>query len=153
MRDARLLRLFELIDAAGYTVEYVPLPPDRDGETNHDLKVVRIQYDLTIRPYRSTIGHETAHVVFGDEPSMFGPVKAKQERRADEWAALQLISLDDYRQSESHHDGNVEAMAIDLSVTTDLIDSFRNVLMRTETSVYLAPKMGAGQFASRVEVA
>lgn len=153
MRDTKLLRMFELIDAAGYSVEYVALPPDRDGETNHERKVVRIQYDLSFRPYRSTVAHEACHVAFGDEPSMFGPVNAKQERRADEWAALQLVTLDDYRHAEAQHEGNVEAMAIDLSVTTDLVEAFRNVLMRTETSVYLAPRMGAGQFAHRVEVA
>lgn len=153
MKDKKLLRMFELIEAAGYTVEYVALPPDRDGETNHERKVVRIQFDLSFRPYRSTVAHEACHVVFGDAPSMFGPVNAKQERRADEWAALQLITLDEYRHAETLHDGNVEAMAIDLCVTTDLVDAFRKVLMRTETSVYVAPKLGVGQFAHRVEVA
>lgn len=153
MRDTKLLRMFELIDAAGYTVDYVALPPDRDGETNHDRKVVRIQFDLSFRTYRSTVAHEACHVVFGDEPSMFGPVNAKAERRADEWAALQLVSLDEYRHAEMQHDGNVEAMAIELCVTTDLVEAFRNVLMRTETSVYLSPRMGTGQFTHRVEVA
>lgn len=153
MRDKKLLRMFELIDAAGYTVDYVSLPPDRDGETNHERKVVRIQHDLSFRPYRSTVAHETAHVVFGDEPSMFGPVNAKQERRADEWAALQLIDLDDYRQSESRHDGCVDAIAIDLSVTTDLIDSYRRVLLRTDRHVYIAPRLGTDQYLHRIAIA
>ncbi|WP_295014844.1 ImmA/IrrE family metallo-endopeptidase [uncultured Microbacterium sp.] len=145
--------MFELIEASGYTVEYVELSPDRDGETDHDRKVVSIQFDLSLRPYRSTIAHEACHVVFGDEPSMFGPVNAKQERRADEWAAHQLIDLEEYRQSEAVHEGCVEAMAIDLCVTTDLVEAFRRVLLRTHSAVYVAPRMGAGQFAGRVAVA
>lgn len=53
----------------------------------------------------SVLAHELAHAVFGDVPSKFGPVNAKQERRAEEWAALRLIDRTEYRCLEMAHEG------------------------------------------------
>ena len=153
MRDQKLKELYEMLDALGVEVEFCELPPDLDGEYDHDRKLIRIQHDLRTRRYRSTLAHETCHAVFGDIPSRFGPVNAKQERRAEEWAALRLIDLADYRHEEERHSGHVEAMAIALNVTTDLVEAFRAVLLRVGQTVYVSPKMGAGRFSHRIEVA
>jgi len=153
MRDLKLKALYEHLDALGVEVEFCDLPEDRDGEYDHDRRLIRIQHDLLTRRYRSTLAHETCHAVFGDIPSRFGPVNAKQERRAEEWAALQLIELADYRHAEERHGGHLDAMAIALNVTTDLVTAFRSVLLRVGQTVYVAPKMGTGRFAHRVEVA
>lgn len=153
MRDLKLKALYETLDALGVTVEFCELPEDIDGDYDHDTRHMRVQHDLLTRRYRSTIAHETCHAVFGDVRSKFGPVNAKQERRADEWAALRLIDLSDYRREEERHAGHVEAMAIALNVTTDLVNAFRSILLRVGPSVYVSPRMGAGQFTHRVEVA
>lgn len=152
MKDTKLAFLYETIDALGYRVEFGNVAGDRDGETIHEKKLVRIQWDLTVRPYRSTVGHECAHVVFRDHPSRFGPVNAKQERRADEWAARQLITLDEYRAAEARHDGHIEAMAIDLLVTVDIVQAFQRVLLRIGDTVYVDPRMGAGQAEARIDL-
>lgn len=151
--DAKLLHLFETLDALGVTVEYGELGDDRDGDYCHETRHMRVQHDLPYRRYRSTIAHETCHAVFADVPSRFGPVNAKQERRADEWAALRLIGLDDYREAERRHDGHVEAMAIALSVTVELVEAYRALLLRVGDTVYLEPRMGAGRWRHRIEVA
>lgn len=153
MRDAKLKQIYDMLDALGVRVEFCEMPEDRDGEYVHDDRLIRIQHDLRTRRYRSALAHECCHAVFGDVPSKFGPVNAKQERRADEWAALRLIDLADYRREEERHDGHVEGMAIALNVTTDLVQAFRRILLRVGQDVYVAPRMGAGQWAHRVEVA
>lgn len=153
MRDAKLKQIYDMIDALDVRVEFGELPADRDGEYLHDALLIRIQHDLLTRSYRSTIAHECAHAVFADVPSKFGPVNAKQERRADEWAALRLIDISDYRHEEDRHDGHIEGMAIALNVTVEIVEAFRRVLLRVGQDVYVAPKMGAGQWMHRVEVA
>lgn len=150
--DSKILELYDMLDALGVRVEFCDLPGDRDGEYRHDERVIRIQHDLLFRRYISTLAHECCHAVFGDVPSMFGPANAKLERRADEWAALRLIDPDAYQREEHRHDGHVEAMAIALRVTTELVDAFRRVLLRVGRDVYIAPKMGTGQWAHRIEV-
>lgn len=149
--DAKLLSLFEMLDALNVTVEYCDVPADRDGDYDHATRHMRIQHDLPYRRYRSAIGHETCHAVFGDVKSRFGPVGAKQERRADEWAALRLIDLEDYQQQEQRHDGHVEAMAIALGVTVELVEAYRGLLFRSGDAVYVEPRMGAGNWLHRVD--
>lgn len=144
--------LMDMADALGVTVEYANLT-SRNGEYRQDLKRIRLREGMTIRQERSVLAHEIAHAVFADVPSKFGPVNAKQERRADEWAALRLITPGAYRASEEQWDGHLAAMAYDLGVTTKLITAFQRVLARIGDTVYVDPRMGAGQWAHRVEVA
>ena len=151
--DAKLLAIYEALDALGVDVEFCELPEEMDGEYIHERRLIRIQHDLLMRRYRSTLAHECCHAVFGDVPSRFGPVNAKQERRADEWAALRLIGLDDYRRQESRHEGHVEAMAVALNVTVDLVEAFQRVLLRVGDTVYVAPTLGVGGYQARVDVA
>ena len=153
MKDSRLKRIYDMIDALGVRIEYCDdLPDDMDGEYVHEEKLIRIRFDLSTRVYRSTLPHECCHAIWGDIPSKFGPVNAKQERRADEWAAMQMIGLDEYRQQEARHDGNVEAIAVALDVTADMVEVYRKMLLRVEDIVYLDPRMGAGEYGARIEV-
>ncbi len=137
----------------GIRVRYVDMPPDRDGEYDHGRKVIRIQKGMPERAHRSVLAHECAHAIFGDVPSRFGPVKAKQERRADEWAALRLIDIDAYKRAEIIHQGHADGMAIELDVLVELIDAFRRILLRVGDTVYVNPRMGHGQYHHREEVA
>lgn len=151
--DSKILKLYEALDALDVRVEFAELPDDRDGEYRHDERLIRIQHDLPFRRYVSTLAHECCHAVFGDTPSKFGPVNAKQERRADEWAALRLIDPIEYRQQEARHDGHLDAMAIALRVTTEIVEAFRRVLLVVGEDVYVNAKMGTGQWSHRIEAA
>ena len=65
--DKALQVVLDMIGSPGVQIEYVELPPDRDGEYIHEERLIRIQHDLSHRPMRSTIANECAHAVFGDE--------------------------------------------------------------------------------------
>ncbi|HWV49299.1 MAG TPA: ImmA/IrrE family metallo-endopeptidase [Microbacterium sp.] len=141
--------LRDMADALGLTIEYVNLAT-RDGEYRHDLNLIRLREGMTLRKERCTLAHELAHAVFADVPSKFGPVNAKQERRADEWAAMRLIGLNQYQAAEEQWSGNIGAMAFDLGVTTKIIRAYQRVLERIGDTVYVGPRMGDGQWIARV---
>jgi hypothetical protein len=147
------LQMYEALDALGVRVEHVNLPRDRDGEYIHRRRLIRLQEGMPERLHRSVLAHECAHAVFEDVPSKFGPVNAKQERRADEWAALRLMSIEAYRHAETLHQGHVEAMAVELNVIVDLVEAFQRILLRIGDTVYVQPRMGAGQWLHRGQVA
>jgi hypothetical protein len=125
-------RLFSLAERLGVRVEYADLPPDRDGEYYRDRALIRLQHRMPARLHRSVLAHECAHARYGDAPARVPALGAKQEVRADEWAALQLIDRDDYARAEALHDAHPGAMAVELGVTSDLIDAYRRVLSRRE---------------------
>jgi len=146
--DAGLLRL---ANDLGVKVEYAALGT-RDGEYRHDLRLIRLQHGMTARLERSVFAHELGHAAFEHSPTMFGPMHAKQERMADEWAALHLIALEQYQRAEALHDGHVSAMAFELGVIGRLVDCYRNLLTRIGDSTYLLAKMGAGQWRARIRL-
>lgn len=139
----------ETIDALGVDVVYAELPEDRDGEYIHHLSLIRLRPGMRRRLHRSVAAHECAHAVFADVPSRFGPRNAKQERRADEWAALRLVDIDEYKLAERIHAGHIDAIALELDVTTDIVEAFRRILTRFGDTVYVGAKMGAGMWHHR----
>lgn len=145
--------LADLADQAGLNVEYVTLRHGIDGEYLHARGLIRLRPGMGARRHRSVLAHELAHAAYADRSTPFGPLHSKQERRADEWAALRLISPEDYRHVEEMREGHAGAMACDLGVMTSIVVAYRNVLERLGETVYVDPKMGAGQWAHRVEVA
>lgn len=145
--------LADIADTHGITIEFAHLPADIDGEYIHAQKLIRLRRGMSARHHRSVLAHELGHAAFGDIPSKFGPVHAKQERRAEEWAALRLIAVDDYRRAEQIHHGHAGAMALDLGVMRSTVLAFRGMLTRLGEATYVDAKMGAGQFAHRAEVA
>lgn len=145
--------ILDILDALGVVVVHADLPADRDGEYIHRKRVIRLQRGLPHRLRRSVLAHECAHAVFADVPSKFGPVNAKQERRADEWAARRLISLPAYMRAEILHDAHDEGMAVELDVSIDLIEAYRRTLLVIGDRTYVQPKMGSGQWRHRDEVA
>lgn len=152
MKDAKLLALYEMLDSRGVKVEFTDdVPVNEDGYFDPDTRIVWLRASLTERPYRATLAHETAHVIYDDVESIIPSVNRKQERRADEWAAIFLIERDEYRAAEAQHDGNAEAIALALNVTTDLVEVFQGLLLRIGDLVYVGPRMGAGQWIERLE--
>lgn len=145
-------RLFAIADALGITIHVRHLREDRDGQYVHSHKSIHLRPGMHARHGRSVLAHELAHAVFGDVPSRFGPVNAKQERRAEEWAALQLIDHDAYRQLEQTHGVHPSQIALELGVMTSIVNAYRGLLQRIGNTTYLDARMGAGQWAHRVEV-
>lgn len=145
--------LLDLAEQAGVRIEYCALRDDRDGEYVHARNLIRLRPGMSERRHRSVLAHELGHAAFGDVPTRFGPVHAKQERRAEEWAALRLISIDDYRHVEALRDGHAGAMALDLGVMRSTVEAFASVLQRIGDAVYVDARMGDGQWIHRVEVA
>lgn len=145
--------LLDLADSAGIRIEYATLHPDRDGEYVHAQNLIRLRPGMSTRLARSVLAHELGHAAFADVPSRFGPVNAKQERRADEWAALRLISHDDYVRAEVLHDGHAGAIAVELGVVRSIVDAYRRVLLRVDGIVYEKPGMGAGNWTEKYEIA
>lgn len=109
---------------------------------------IRLDPALPRRVARSVLAHELAHHVFGDQPSPHGPVRAKQERRANEWAALRLITPEAFADAERIRGGHTASMAHDLDVIPELVDAFRQVLLRIGDTTYVEPRMGARQYRS-----
>lgn len=143
--------LLDMADALGVSVEHTPLAR-RDGEYRHDLKLIRLREGMTLRLERSILAHELGHAVFGDVVSKHGPVNAKQERRADEWAALRLITPQAYAAAEERWHGHVGAIAYDLGVISRLVTTYQGLLTRIGDTVYQQPRHGTGQWTRRIEV-
>jgi Zn-dependent peptidase ImmA (M78 family) len=154
MRDSTRASLLDMADALEVRIVYADLSHlERDGDYCFRTNTIRLQEGMAPRLYNSVLAHELAHAVFGDSRSMFGPINAKQERRADEWAALRLIDLDAYREAEHLRDGHIPSMAYDLGVIEDSVEAYQRVLVRVGDTLYLQPRMGAGQWAERIALA
>lgn len=119
------------------------------GGYHHASSTVRLDPDMPRRVARSVLAHEIAHAVFHDQPAAHGPARAKQERRANEWAALRLITPEAFADVERHRGGHSPSMAHDLAVTTELVDAYKSLLLRLGDVTYLRARLGAGQWDHR----
>ncbi|MGN7968982.1 ImmA/IrrE family metallo-endopeptidase [Microbacterium sp. 22296] len=145
--------LEDLARQGGIHIEHERLPDGRDGQSWTDRKITRLRPGMHARLHRCVLAHELGHHALAHTPTRFGPVHAKQERAAEEWGALRLITLDDYRHVEELRDGHAGAMALELGVMRTTLEAFQSVLLRLGDSVYVQPKMGAGSWTHRIEVA
>lgn len=117
----------------------------RSGYAPNDQTIV-LKPGMRGRVLRSVLAHEIGHHVLGHRPTEFGLIRSRQERSANEWAARFLIDIHSYREVEHLRDGNVPTMAHDLNVTPELVIAYQGTLERIGTSVYVRPRMGAGQW-------
>lgn len=140
--------LFDYADHLGVTIEWAKLKT-RNGEYRDDLKRIRLKQGMPRRLERFTLAHELAHATFGDVPTMFPIENARQEERADEWAAHQLIDIDKYREVEQLRDGHQPSIAYDLDVVTPCITAYQRLLARFGDSVYVRPRMGTGAWSTK----
>lgn len=145
--------LLDLADQAGIRIEYGRLRDGRDGEYIHCDRLIRLRAGMHARLHRSVLAHELAHAAFAHVPSKFGPVHAKQERMAEEWAALRLISPADYQHVERLHEGHPGAMALELGVMKSILLAYQGLLARLGDNVYVRPRMGTGMWEHRQNVA
>lgn len=143
--------LWKLADDLGLTVRerrgahrsgYLP------GDDHIDLRP-----GMRGRVLQSVMAHEIGHHVLGHRPTDFGLIRKRQELAANVWAAHTLITPEAYRDAERLRDGHGPSMAFDLNVSDELLVIFQQTLLRTDQATYVRPRMGAAQFAHRIEVA
>ena len=148
-RDQRdIPHLIDVATEMGITV--VERKGRHRGGYHDGLRQIRLNPGMSERVTRSFLAHEIAHAVFRDVPSPYGPVKAKQERRAWEWAALYLIDPASFAETEKHRDGHSPSMATALMVTVEVVDALRQILSRVRDTVSAAPQVDAAQFSHRL---
>jgi hypothetical protein len=145
--------LEDLARQGGIRIEYGRVRDGNDGQSWVDRKLTRLRPSMNARLHRCVLAHELGHHALAHTPTRFGPVHAKQERAAEEWGALRLITLDDYRHVEEIHAGHPGAMALELGVMRSTLEAFQAVLLRLGNTVYVQPRMGAGAWTHRIEVA
>ncbi|MBW9093152.1 ImmA/IrrE family metallo-endopeptidase [Microbacterium jejuense] len=116
-----------------------------------DERIIRLTPGMPRRAARSVLAHELGHHVLGHRPTDFGPIRSRQERQANEWAAQHLIRHDVYIESERIRDAHLGSMAHDLDVAPELVAVYRAMLQRMGDATYVKPRMGAGQWMYRAE--
>lgn len=118
-----------------------------------DEAVIHLTPGMSSRRVRCVLAHEIAHHALGHRPAAHGPVRARQEAAANDWAARRLIDPDRYAEVEHQRDGHLTSMAHDLHVVPELLEVFQRRLLRVGDTVYVAPRMGLGEYSARIEVA
>lgn len=146
-----MLKLLQLAEDLGLTV--IEQRTTHTSGYRPDERAIRLTPGMPQRAARSVLAHEIGHHVLGHRPTEFGPIRARQEREANEWAAQYLIDPRAYRDSERLRDGHLGSMAHDLDVAPELLAVYRGLLRRLGDTVYVAPKMGAGQWTAAEQVA
>lgn len=100
------------------------------GGYRPDENTVRLRPGLPRRAARSVLAHEIGHHVLGHLPQPFGPLRKRQERAANEWAARHLISAAGYAEAERIHEGHVGTIAHTLDVHPELVIAYQRILQR-----------------------
>lgn len=139
----------DMAESLNTAVEYAPLR-SRDGEYRHDLSRIRLREGISERLTRWTPAHKLGHAHCGHELLLFGRADSRQERAADEWAALHTIDPHQYREVEADRDGHVPSMAHDLGIVSRGVRVYQSLLARLGEHVYVHPRHGAGQYAGRL---
>lgn len=113
---------------------------------------IRVSPGLSRRATCSILAHELAHAMLGHVPAPDAATRARQERRADEWAARLLISPDSYAEAERSRGTHVASLAFELGVTIEIVTAYRRLMHRVGDTTYVDAKMGRGQWAHRTAV-
>lgn len=95
-----------------------------------DERLIHLRRGMSSRTVRSVLAHEIAHHVLGHLPTLFGPIRNRQERQANEWAADYLIDRQDYIEVEYLREGHVPSMAFDLDVAPELVVAYQSLIRR-----------------------
>ena len=90
------------------------------GFYHHPSRTISTRRGLSVAQYKSTLAHELGHAVNGDTPTT-GHYHARQERRADEYAARLLLDGADVHTIITANGGHLAPAAYELEVTTHLL--------------------------------
>ena len=95
------------------------------------VRTITTRRGLSIAEYRSSLAHELAHAHYRDVPCRDPVRHARQERRADIWAAHLLLDGTDVEATLRWHHHHRAPAAYELEVTVHLLDTYLNHLERT----------------------
>ena len=112
-----------------HVIETNDLRPEWDGMYLHHRSLILIRKGLDYWKRRSILAHELGHVFYRDETHG----DTRLEKRANEYAALLLISKDEYRAAELLHGPHPGAIAHELGVTPDVVNTWRDIYIRALT--------------------
>lgn len=76
---------------------------------------------LPIAQYKSTLAHELGHAHYQDKRVPDGHFHARQERRADSFAASLLLNTSDVETTLTWHNGHLSPAAYELEVSEHLL--------------------------------
>lgn len=99
----------------------------KKGYYLHYSRTISLRNNLSERAFRSTLAHELAHAIHGDEPTGLAWMDSRIERRADEFAAQLLIDPAEYAAAEAQHGPHDDAIAYELGVTRHLLAAWRSL--------------------------
>lgn len=122
------------------------------GGFHSGSRTIRLSPGGSMRTTRSVLAHEIGHAVYQDTYTPYGPARARQEARANEWAAGHLITPEAYAAAEEHRGFHAASLAFELGVTVELVEAYQRLLQRIGDTVYVAPRMGAGLWDHRIQV-
>lgn len=111
----------------GLRVEEDCLPRGMNGYYCDALGLIVLHDKLNARQRRCTLCHELIHARHHDHGcgTRYG---AKCERRCRRETALALISPVDYGMAETVYEGNTWMMAVELGVTIQVLNDYRQLL-------------------------
>lgn len=123
------------------------LPPQRLGAYLDDQKLILIRSGLTHVLEQETLHHEYAHAYYRDRSC-----HPRTEKRAWGFAARLIVDPVEYVKAE-RVSADPAFIAHELGTTARIIRAFQGSLARVGHVTYLAPRMGIGQWAHRLELA
>lgn len=121
----QLLRLAEEQD-----LRVVEGPGRTRGGFDPATKTIRLNPGMSGRLTRSVLAHELGHAHLGHVPTQVPEVRARQECRADEWAACRLITPRAYAEAEALRGPHLASLAFELGVTIELVSAYQRLLCR-----------------------
>lgn len=117
-----------LADSLGIDVCSRSLPGELEGFYHAPTNLIVIDRDMDYTMKRCTLTHELVHWSHGD--STCDPViHARIENRARRETATLLVSPADYALAETVYEGDVGRIAVELNVTEQVIDDYRDMIL------------------------
>lgn len=94
------------------------------GYYDDATRTISTRRGLSIAEYRSTLAHELGHAHYRDV-RVRDPVRhARQERRADKWAARLLLDEVDITKALACHSGHLAPTAHELEITQHILNVY-----------------------------
>jgi len=122
-----VIDLFELAERSGIEIRWEDLG-ERHGEYLRGV--------ITLNPHRPdkvqriVLAHELGHAWHSHQPTSDPRRKARQEREADEHAAMLLVQPWQHRHAELMYGPSVGAVAAELGVPARFVERLRDVVKR-----------------------
>ena len=108
-----------------------PTPGTHWGIYDHKHRLVTMRPELASHQYRSTFGHELGHAYYGHTGHL-----AKNERRADAWAAKHLLNFEMVMES-ARFTVDTNELALSMDVMPWVVKAFVGTLNHREASLIL----------------